>query len=67
MNMDEKPTNHQESKRLIRLNQVLEIVPVSRSTIWQWAKDGRFPAPIKIGERTTAWRYCDVVAFIESR
>ena len=31
------------------------IVPVGKSSIWAWVKAGRFPAPVKIGPRTTAW------------
>lgn len=31
------------------------ILPVAHSTLWQWVKDGRFPKPVKLGPRTTAW------------
>ena len=39
----------------LRLPQVLEIIPVSKSTWWQGCKDGRFPKPVKLGPKTTAW------------
>lgn len=42
-------------KRLYRLPQVLELIPVSKSTLWQWIKDGRFPKGIKISNGITAW------------
>jgi prophage regulatory protein len=41
------------------------LVPVSASTLWAWVKDGRFPAPVKLGPRTTAWRVEDVRAYLE--
>ncbi|MEF3695549.1 helix-turn-helix transcriptional regulator [Desulfolutivibrio sp.] len=41
-------------------------IPVSRSTWWQGVKDGRFPAPVKIGPRTTAWRAEDIQELINS-
>ncbi|MBW4055959.1 MAG: AlpA family phage regulatory protein [Proteobacteria bacterium] len=41
--------------KYLRIKQVQEIVPVSKSTIYQWIKEGRFPAPTKLGERTSAW------------
>lgn len=36
------------------------IVPVSKSTWWDGVKRGRFPAPIKLGPRITAWRVEDI-------
>lgn len=41
------------------------IVPVSRSTWWQWVAEGKAPPPVKIG-RCTFWRERDVRAFVES-
>ena len=42
------------------------VIPVGRSTWWQGVKDGRFPKPVKLGPRTTAWRVEDIRALIES-
>ena len=30
-------------------------VPVSPATVWRWVKEGRFPAPFKLGPNTTVW------------
>jgi prophage regulatory protein len=40
-------------------------IPVSKSTWWQGVRDGRFPAPVKLGPKTTVWRVEDILAFIE--
>ena len=40
-------------------------IPVSKSTWWQGVKDGRFPKPVKLGVKTTAWRVEDIRALIE--
>jgi predicted DNA-binding transcriptional regulator AlpA len=40
-------------------------IPVGRSTWWAGVKTGRFPKPIKLGPRTTAWRVEDIRALIE--
>ena len=53
------------SHRLLRINQVLAIVPISRSSWWEGCRTGRYPKPIKLGPRTTAWRAEDIAAFIE--
>ena len=49
----------------LRLPQILEIIPVSKSTWWQGCKDGRFPKPVKLGPKTTAWRAEDIATLIE--
>jgi len=52
----------------VRLKQTLAPtgpIPVSRSTWWAGVKLGRFPKPIKLGPRITAWSVTDVRALIE--
>lgn len=41
-------------------------IPVSRSTWWAGVKSGRFPTPVKLGPRITAWRNDDIVRLVES-
>jgi len=41
------------------------IVPVSRSTFLSWVKSGKVAQPIKLGERSTAWRASDIRALVE--
>ncbi len=50
----------------LRLPEVLRIYPVSKSTWWAGIREGRYPKPVKIGERCTAWRAEDIRALIES-
>lgn len=40
-------------------------IPVSKSTWWAGVKDGRYPKPVKLGPRITAWRVQDIRALIE--
>jgi len=39
----------------LRLPQVLALFPVSRSTWWAGVRAGRYPKPVKLGPRITAW------------
>jgi len=41
------------------------LFPVSASTWWAGVRSGRFPKPVKLGERITAWRVEDIRALIE--
>lgn len=50
---------------LLRLPQVLSIIPIPKSSWWRGVKEGRYPRGIKLGERTTAWRASEIDALIE--
>jgi prophage regulatory protein len=41
------------------------IYPVCKSTWWAGVKAGRYPQPVKLGERISAWRVEDIRALIE--
>jgi prophage regulatory protein len=54
---------------LVRLSAILAPrgpIPVSRSTWWAGVKAGRFPRPVKLGPRITAWRVDDIHALAEA-
>jgi len=44
----------------VRLHQVLNVIPLGKTCWWEGVKDGRFPKPIKLSERCTAWRVEDI-------
>lgn len=50
----------------IRIKQVLSFFPVSRTAFYQGIKDGKYPAPVKLSERTAAWRVSDIRALLAS-
>jgi hypothetical protein len=39
-------------------------IPVSKSTWWAGVRIGRYPKPVKLGQRVTAWRIEDIQALI---
>jgi prophage regulatory protein len=41
-------------------------VPVSPSTWWEGVKSGRFPKPVKLGPKITAWQAADIHAVIKN-
>lgn len=58
--------------RVLRLQQLATtkdrpgLLPVSPATVWRWVRDGKFPAPFKLGEGTTVWDAALVEAFVLS-
>jgi len=63
--------------RLLRLKQIVgdktatppipALIPISRSAWWNGVREGRYPQPIKLGPRTTAWRESEILALIEQK
>lgn len=50
----------------LRQSQIVgKIIPVGATTLWRWVNAGKFPKPIKLSERVTAWRCEDVRAWME--
>jgi predicted DNA-binding transcriptional regulator AlpA len=49
----------------LRLPQVLSVIPLGKTCWWEGVKSGRFPKPIKLSARCTAWRAEDIHALIQ--
>lgn len=58
--------------QLLRLTQIIgdkqkgieALIPIGKSSWWAGVKSGRFPQPIKLGNRTTCWKKSDILALI---
>lgn len=51
---------------LIKLPTVIQLTGNSRSKIYADVKDGIFPAPLKTGKRSVAWKFSDIENWINS-
>lgn len=51
---------------LIRLPEVLDLIPVSRTTFLTEVRKGRYPAPVRLSRSCTAWRWGEIKALAES-
>ena len=52
---------------IIRRNQVLKIVPISVSTLYQKIAEGKFPKQIKLGARAVGWKKQEVLEWLTSQ
>lgn len=66
-------TPHQiPEKGFLRLRQILgdkktnspALIPIGRTSWLNGVKSGKYPKPVKLGERITAWRVEDIRALI---
>ena len=56
--------NEPTPERLLRLPEVLKIIPVSRSEWYRRLATGDAPAAVELGPRARAWRLSDVNAYL---
>ena len=50
----------------VRLPVVLRTIGIGKTSWWCGVREGRFPKPVKLGPRTSAWRVEDIRALIAS-
>ena len=48
----------------IRLPEIIKQIPTSKSSLWGGLKNGRYPSPVRIGERTAAWTGISIESLI---
>jgi prophage regulatory protein len=51
---------------LVRLSDILRVMPIGRTTWWKGVKSGVFPKGIKFASNVTAWRAEDIRKLIAS-
>jgi prophage regulatory protein len=62
-----------QNSAFLRLNQIIgnkkagipAIIPLSRTKFLTEVKNGNYPAPIRLGIRSIAWKTSDIVELIE--
>lgn len=63
----ERTTMETEDLQLLRLPDVCALVGLRRSSIYKLAAEGKFPKPVKLSTRASAWRRADIARWIEAR
>jgi prophage regulatory protein len=53
--------------RLIRIDEVLHICGLSRSSLYASIQKGEFPVQVKLSKKSSAWLYSEVQAWVNAR
>ena len=56
-----------ELKPILRQQDILSLLGISRACLWKWRMAGVFPKPMRLGPRLLGWRASDVQAWIAVR
>jgi predicted DNA-binding transcriptional regulator AlpA len=51
--------------RLLRINEVIQLLSISKSTWWEGVRTGQYPQPVRLGARITRWRWLQIAPLIE--
>lgn len=51
-------------KKIIRRKDVQELTSLPKSTLYLYIRLGKFPRPVKLGERSVGWFEDDVIAWM---
>lgn len=58
-------TKHLNPEKLLRISEVLNIIPMGKSTFYAWIQAGKAPQPVRFGTRCSMWRESDIINFID--
>ena len=53
--------------KVIKLNEVKHLTSLSTASIYRQIKDNSFPKQIKLGERSSAWFYEEIIQWLEDK
>jgi prophage regulatory protein len=55
------------SNKVIKLKEVKKLTTLSTASIYRQIKDKSFPKQIKLGERSSAWFYEEIIQWLEDK
>jgi predicted DNA-binding transcriptional regulator AlpA len=56
-----------KGKLLLKIEDVVQLLNIGKSTWWKGVKEGRYPAPVKLGPKTTRWKTKDIRRIIDGQ
>lgn len=57
----------EDKPNTMRARQAAAYLSVTTKTIWEWARKGILPKPIRLSRRCSVWRVGDLDAFLDRR
>ena len=52
---------------ILRVKDVMRSLGVGRTSLWRWRQQGKFPAPLQLGDRAIGWRRADLETWLANR
>ncbi|WP_028835543.1 MULTISPECIES: helix-turn-helix transcriptional regulator [unclassified Pseudoalteromonas] len=55
-----------KDKEVLRIADIMEMLSISKSTVFRWNRDKILPKPLYIGNRVLGWRKSTILEWLES-
>lgn len=52
---------------LLKLPEVMKQTTLGKSTIYAYVRDGKFPSPIEVGDRSVGWVRSEISDWVQDR
>jgi prophage regulatory protein len=62
-----RPTAAETDEHVLSTEQILERLPINRTTLWKLVQEKRFPAPIHLTAHRIGWRWSAVLRWLAER
>jgi len=62
-----KPHESLTDDRILSPKELLERIPLDRSTVYRMVRDNRFPPPIQLTSTRIGWRWSEIVRWLAER
>lgn len=56
-----------EKLKVLRVKQAAEMLSVSKAILYDWVRAGKFPKPIKLGQRAAGWTLEQIEQWLKER
>ena len=53
--------------KMLRINEVMKITAMSKTTIYRWINANQFPKPLNLSSKSVAWLESDIHDWITSK
>lgn len=60
-------TKNQNHPVLLRIGEVVQLLGISKPTVYRLMNEGEFPRPIRLSKARVAWLQADLETWLESR
>ena len=54
-------------EQYLRVNDVVKMLSVGKSTVLAWVRESKFPKPIKLSEYVTVWKLSDIEEWVQHK
>ena len=61
------PPNNNDQDRILRAQEVQQLVGLSRSTVWRLERKGQFPNRLPLGTGSVGWLKSDIESWMQNR